>query len=480
MADLARANERLRASLESSQKRVSELHDSLDAQRKTTQELLTKMKDLERRLGEEDPDPRPKSWFADLLRWRKPKAAKRSFELTGCHSVSCCLTLLSGWAMDMGRFFLTGIWEFFWDPVGWWQGAKDSLKSVMETQLQVVSRMMGILLLGIYINIIAWILRRIHSVGAGVRRLWGGFLGLPAVDLAVVVLRWGAGRLLAGRTDQRVDRTAQLLKKVEELTRLVQQQQQQAQPPRTPQRPALAVPGISEGRQRKPCPNCGKSGHTLVGCREPKRCLKCRSTRHLARDCPQAKTVEVERNPVEWSRARPPPENQVAEFTCEEDLVCRVEELCKEARAEFGAAEGSRAPVLHVRAGVGSSKELVLLNTGSSVNVMPLAIAEAQGLDINSESEESKMRLRAFNGTSSGVTGTTLVSVTIGRWKATIPFLVTDACSSIIIGMPGLRDLDVKVDPAQRRLEDRSGHLVLCQRTEIEAPAYSLEISSKN
>jgi len=169
----------------------------------------------------------------------------------------------------------------------------------------------------------------------------------------------------------------------------------------------------------------------------------------------------------------------VADLSCE-DIVCRVEEICQEVREEMNAAEGSRAPVLHVRAGVGSSKELILLDTGSSCNVMPMSVAAAQGLDIDTESEESRMKLRAFNGTSSGVTGTTLVPVTIGRWKATIPFLVTDACSSIIVGMPGLRDLGVKLDPANRSLEDRSGHLVVCQRAELEAPAYTLEIVSKN
>jgi len=180
------------------------------------------------------------------------------------------------------------------------------------------------------------------------------------------------------------------------------------------------------------------------------------------------------------SRVNPPPPNEVADYTCDADLVSRVEELCRETEAEVRAAGGSRAPVLHVRAGIGSSKELALIDTGSSVNVMPSSLAEAQGLELITDTEETGMKLRAFNGTSSDVTGTALIPVTIGRWKATIPFVVTDACTSIIIGMPGLLDLDIKVDPAQRRLEDRNGHLVLCQRADIAAPAYSLESVSKN
>jgi len=477
MADLARANERLRSSLDASQKRVSELHDALDAQRKTTQEVLNKMKDLERRLGDYDSDPEPRSWFADLLRRRKPRAAKASIEMTGCHSVSCCLSLLSGWALEVGRFFLTGIWGFFWDPVGWWQGAKESLTAVVASQFQVVSRVIGILLLGIYINVIAWVLRRIHSVGAGVRRLWRGFWRLPAVDLAVVVLQWGAGRLLAGRTDPRPDGTAQLLKKVEELTRLVKQQQGQPSP--APQRPPPATPVTRGGRQQKPCPNCGKAGHTLIECRKPKRCLRCQSAKHLAKDCPQVQAIG-DRKAVGRTQLDPSPVVELADFQGEGDVASLVEDLCREVETEVRAAEGSRAPVLHVRAGIGSSRELVLVDTGSSVNVLPLSFAEAQGLELSTDADEAGMRLRAFNGTSSEVAGTTLVPVTVGRWKATVPFLVTDACSSIIIGMPGLRDLDVKVDPALRRLEDREGHLVYCQRADISAPAYSLELTSKN
>jgi len=121
-------------------------------------------------LGDEDLDPEPRSWFADLLLWRKPKAAKASVELTGCHSMSCCFTLMSGWALDMGRFLLTGIWALFWDPVGWWQGAKESLLAIVTSQFQVLSRLLGMLLFGVYLNLIAWVLFRIRSAGAGLRR----------------------------------------------------------------------------------------------------------------------------------------------------------------------------------------------------------------------------------------------------------------------------------------------------------------------
>jgi len=469
MADLARANERLRASLASSQKRVSELHDSLDAQRKTNQELLSKMRDLERRMGEASADQRPRTWFENLLRWGKPEPVKTSAEITGCQSISCCLTLLSRWALETGKFLLTGVWEFFWDPVAWWKGARGSLQAVLETQLQMGSRVVGFLLMGIYINGISWVCLRIRSIGGAIRGGVGWVMGLSTISLARLVFLWGARKAMAGIPEARQDKTAKLLEKMEEMTKAIRQLQSQTT--RAPQR---AAPVTGNDRPRRPCPNCGRTGHNLVGCREPKRCLKCKSSKHLARDCPQVQRLEVGKTPGGTS-----PPRSVVDFNCDE-LVSRVEEICRDAREEINAAEGSRAPVLHVRAGVGSSKELVLLDTGSSCNVMPLSVAATQGLDIDTESEESKMKLRAFNGTSSGVTGTTLVSVTIGRWKATIPFLVTDACSSIIVGMPGLRDLDVKLDPAKRRLEDRMGHLVICQRAELEAPAYTLEIASKN
>jgi len=467
MADVLRSNEGLRAELANSQRRIIELRDTLVAQQKIIADLQASARNSG---GGSDDDEQPLSWFASLLRAGKLGAERSKGKRSGCLSVSCCLSVLSKAALETARFLLMGIWDFFWDPVGWWQGAKGSIIRAIETQVQILSRALGMVLLGIYLNLLALVLRRIRRIGAWIRLLGRGIWSLPLVSVTVEVATWGIKRWLVEDRRPELDRSAQLLQKMEEMTKVVRQLQSQAT--RAPQRSA---PVMGDDRLRRPCPNCGKTGHTLVGCREPKRCLKCRSTRHLARDCPQVKVVSVEK-----TRGVPPTPEQVADFTCEEDLVCRVEEICREAREEVNAAEGSRAPVLHVRAGVGSSRELILLDTGSSCNVMPLSVAAAQGLDIDTESEEAQMKLRAFNGTSSRVTGTSLVQVTIGKWKATIPFLITDACSSIILGMPGLRDLDLRVDPANRRLEDRAGHLVICQRAELEAPAYSLEIASKN
>jgi len=286
MADLARANERLRTSLESSQKRVSELHDSLNAQRKTNQELLSKMRDLERRMGEASADQRPRTWFENLLRWGKPEPAKPSAEITGCQSISCCLTLLSRWALETGKFLLTGVWEFFWDPVAWWREARGSLQSVLEAQLQMVSRVVGFLLMGLYINGVSWVCLRIRSIGGAIRRGWDWVMGLSTISLARLVILWGARKAMSGIPEVRRDNTARLLERMEELTRLVKQQQ--SQPPPVPQRASPATPAV--GRSKKICPNCGKGGHTLIECRKPKRCLRCQSTKHLAKDCPQSQT----------------------------------------------------------------------------------------------------------------------------------------------------------------------------------------------
>jgi len=47
--------------------------------------------------------------------------------------------------------------------------------------------------------------------------------------------------------------------------------------------------------------------------------------------------------------------------------------------------------------------------------VPPLSFAEAQGLELPTEPEEAKMKLRAFNGISSDVMRTALLQVTVGR-----------------------------------------------------------------
>jgi len=303
MADVLRSNEGLRAELAKSQKRIIELRDTLAAQQKIIADLQASLRE-----GKEDTEAtegeQPLSWFASLLRKGKLGAKKPGTKRSGCQSVSCCLSLLSKWAMDMGRFLLTGIWDFFWDPVGWWQGTKGSLLDIVSSQLQVLSRLLGMLLFGVYLNLIAWILFRIRSAGAGLRRAGMAVWRLPFVALVVEVFRWGVSRALAGVPESRPDRTAQLLQKVEELTRLVRQQQ--PQPPRVIQRPVPATPAAGVGRPRRPCPNCGRTGHTLVECREPKRCLRCRSTKHLARDCPQVHSVEEKVNQGR-SRVNPPP-----------------------------------------------------------------------------------------------------------------------------------------------------------------------------
>jgi len=88
-------------------------------------------------------------------------------------------------------------------------------------------------------------------------------------------------------------------------------------------------------------------------------------------------------------------------------------------------------------------------------------VAEAKGIELSTDTQEAQMRLRAFNGTFNEVLGTAMIPVTIGQWKDTLPFVVTGVCSSTIRGMPALRELNIKVDPAKRRLKDRTGHLVL-------------------
>jgi len=474
MADVLRSNEGLRVELAGSQKKIIELRDTLASQQKTILELQASLKRLEE--GAEEPETkRSQSWFASLLRMgRLGGENKRSDKRpSGCLSASCCFSLLGKWGLEFGQFLLSGVWDFFWDPVGWWREVKESLLAEVTSQLQVLGRLFGLGLMWAFINASSWGLIRIRSLGRTVRGVWQWFWGEPVFTLISSVVRWGIRRVRPGGSSQQPEQMTQVLKCMREMSRQIEQLQ--AQCARSPTRPVRETPAAITspgGKLRKPCPNCGKAGHTLWECRAPKRCLNCKSTKHLARDCPQVRALDLR---TEIPTARPPPWEEVADFTGEEEAVCPVKDLGPE-----GTAEGSRAPVLHVRAGIGSSRELVLIDTGSSVNVLPHSVAEAQGIELATDTQETQMRLKAFNGTSSEVLGTAMVSVTIGTWKGTLPFVVTDSCSSIILGMPALRDLDVKVDPARRRLEDRTGHLVLCQRAEVEAPAYSLEIASKN
>jgi len=476
MAEVLRSNEGLRKELARSQKKISEMRDLLEDQAAKIKELQSGP-DMEE---VSDPDSGwIASWFAYFF---LPKDVAEDAQSTtavdpGCKSVACCLTLISDWVVGICKFLASGIWSFFWDPVTWWHGTRGSILDVIQKQMQVLSRALGLVLLVFYLNVIAWIIRRIRRIGAWIRRLGIWVWNLPLVSLMVDVITWGIVRLGTGIPRQEKNQMEQLLRKVDDLAKVVQRMQSAPVSPAVtpPQRPVPAVPAAADGRLSRPCPNCGKKGHLLTRCPSPKQCLRCRSTRHLARDCPNVRSVVIEAPRPGYRRVTPQVE-EISASPGEGDLVRQVEDLRREVETTVNVAEGSRASVLNVLAGLGSAKGKILVDTGSSVNVMPRSFAEEQGLELSTDTEESGMKLRAFNGTVSDVMGTVVLPVTVGRWKATIPFVVTDSCSAVILGMPGLTDLNVKVDPARRCLEDRAGHLVFCQTVDVSAPAYSLEL----
>jgi len=156
-------------------------------------DLQASIRKLEDRAKEPD-DEQPLSWSASLLRTGRREREKPKARRSGYYSVACYVSLLSKWALDLGRFLLMGVWEFFSDPLRWWQGTRESLQEWVDAQLQVLSRVLGMFLLQVYLNGIAWILLRIRTVGAGIRSLWRGIWGLPIVALDDAILRWGAGR----------------------------------------------------------------------------------------------------------------------------------------------------------------------------------------------------------------------------------------------------------------------------------------------
>jgi len=477
MAEVLRSNEGLRRELDRSQRMVAELREQIKVQ-------AEKMKELQAERGSQresnsDSDA-PVSWFSYFFLPREETKGEQAAVDPGCHSVRCCLTLISDWAVGIGRFLASGIWEFFWDPVEWWQGARGSIFVAIRTQVQLLSRVLGIALLGIYINLISWIVLRVRQMGTWVRRMGKGIWNLPVVSLGMEVTSWGLGRFFRETSrDQKPDQLEQLMKKMDDLAKVVHKMQSAPAPlPRNPPLPQRTVPAVQQEmdeRIRRPCPNCGQKGHLLATCPSPKRCLRCRSTRHLARDCPNIHAVTTDPH-KQGNRRWATHLRESAESPYGGDLVRRVEDLSQEVAVTSNVAEGSRAAVLNVLAGMGVAKGKILVDTGSSVNVMPRSFAEDQGLELSTDTEETGMKLKSFNGAVSDVIGTVVLPVTVGRWKATIPFVVTEACSSVILGMPGLRDLDVKVDPARRCLEDRSGRLVFCQTVDVSAPAYSLEM----
>jgi len=137
----------------------------------------------------------------------------------------------------------------------------------------------------------------------------------------------------------------------------------------------------------------------------------------------------------------------------------------KDALAHSRRIDQISAPTLSVAAELGDVpfETSILIDTGSTVNVIPWKKAKRQSwvIDIDSEEVMGK-RLIGFNGCSSEVKGITVQKIKIGQWTTEIPFVVVKGTSKTILGMPALLKMKLRVDVPNSSLLDESGNVLPC------------------
>lgn len=116
----------------------------------------------------------------------------------------------------------------------------------------------------------------------------------------------------------------------------------------------------------------------------------------------------------------------------------------------------------------------ILVDTGSSVNVMPISKAKKMGCVVETGVPEALKVLRGFNGSHSTVIGTTKQLVRIGNWESELIFVVVTGDTKLILGMSELTELDLSVDPARQCLKDSQSRSLLCHPSQEGPPCYCL------
>ena len=350
----------------------------------------------------------------------------------GCLSaVGCRLGLIV-------LFVLRRCWILLRTPTRWTAGLSEEFHELLYRLREVEIEASGFALWGLLVGSAMWMLLKL---------VWRVKDALP--------------RRVNDTTRQKSD--ARLTKLESALERLVVAQTQAQMPASRVQSNGRALGKAT----KKPCPNCGQLGHTLWTCPQPKRCLYCRREDHLAKDCPQ----RLRANSANAAVTGP--------VLAEEGTELRP--LLEASIDQVDGPGSSSRRLLHVRAHLGDAQEDVLLDTGSSVNVLPIELAKARQWKVDPECEETKLTLVAFNRSKSRIIGRVLLPIRIGMWKATVPFVVTDVPSQIILGLPALADLGVQIDPAHSLVLDQEGNQVRCNLTETIPPEFRFgDCTSKN
>ena len=217
-------------------------------------------------------------------------------------------------------------------------------------------------------------------------------------------------------------------------------------------------------------------------------CFKCGKPGHISRNCPTWRNkfqAQVEASRAQEQFVRPAPRQRrdervqvPSDIAISPEVVrasqlklptqTQVEAMNNVEQAEAGTQ--MKAPAFLGPKGV---KCVLIIDTGSSVNVMPEVRVKKMGLSVNADLAPGQTHLKAVNGGIARVLGILNLRVKLGAWEAEVPFYVARGVSHVILGVLGLSAMAVTIDPANDRLVKGTDAL-LCDGYQDHPPAYHL------
>ena len=380
---------------------------------------------------------------------------------TSCDGVLSCSASLCSQIWRTCRFFFAQIWILMTRPTFWVSQLNQSCVELVSVWKQDAAQVVGLMLA------IAFIAYLVNAIASLTLMIWEKRLGSvfqrfsKKLSFLVLILKFKNLLARVARSHHQVEN---------EVKRRVQEELAKGGQ-------AHAVAAVNHDANQRAVPR----NSTML-------CFKCGKPGHISRNCPTWRNkfqAQVEAPRAQEQFVMPAPRQrrdqpvQVQSDVAISPEVVRASQLKLPTQTQVGTVNNVeqeetgtqlKAPAFLGPKGV---KCVLIIDTGSSVNVMPEVRVKKMGLSVNADLAPGQTHLRAFNGGIARVLGVLNLRVKLGAWEVEIPFYVARGVSHVILGVPGLSAMAVTIDPANGRLV-KGADALLCDGYQDHPPACRL------